>query len=70
MIRCAQSQALILAVADDDQPLLQRRLARLIGGGHSPSAIMADMSEAFKIRMYTEKEKAIAGLAALGVGCV
>ena len=29
---------------------------------------MADMAKAFKIRTYTEKEKAIAGLAALGVG--
>ena len=61
-------KALILAVADDDRPLLQRRVARLIGAGHSPSAVMADMSKAFKVRTYTEKEKAIAGLAALGVG--
>ena len=66
--KCAESKALIPAVADDDWPLLQRRVARLIGVGHSPSAVMADMSKAFKIRPYTEKEKAIAGLAALGVG--
>ena len=68
MNKYAESKALILAVAYDDRPLLQRRVARLIGAGHSPSAVMADMSKAFKIRTYTEKEKAIAGLAALGVG--
>ena len=68
MNKCAESKALILAVADDDRPLLQRRVARLIGAGRSPSAVMADMSKAFKIITYTEKEKAIAGLAALGVG--
>ena len=68
MNKCAESKALILAVADDDRPLLQRRVARLIGAGHSPSAVMADMSKAFKSRTYTEKEKAIAGIAALGVG--
>ena len=63
MKKCAKSKALILVVADDD-----RRVARLIGAGHSSSAVMANMSEAFKIRTYTKKEKAIAGLAALGVG--
>ena len=68
MNKCAESKALILAVADDDRPLPQRRVARLIGAGHSPSAFMADISKAFKIRTYTEKEKAIARLAALGVG--
>ena len=65
MNTCAELKALILAVADDDRPL---RVARLIGAGPSPSAVMADMSKALKIRTYTEKEKAIAGLAALGVG--
>ena len=43
-------------------------MARLIGDGHFPSGVMAGMSRAFKIRTYNEKEKAIAGLAALGVG--
>ena len=61
-------KALILAVVDDDRPLLQRRVARLIGAGHSPSVVMEDMSKAFKITTDNEKEKAIAGLDALGVG--
>ena len=68
MNKCAEWKALTLAVADNDRPLLQRCVARLIGAGHSPSAVMADMSKAFKIRTCTEKEKAIARLAALGVG--
>ena len=36
MNKCAQSKALIIAVADDDRPLLQRLVARFIGAGHSP----------------------------------
>ena len=68
MNKCAQSKALILAVADDDKSLQQRHVARLIGAGHSLSAVMANMSNTFKIRTYTKKEKDIAGLAALGVG--
>ena len=68
MNKYTESKALILAVADDDRLLLQRCVAQLIGARRSPSAVMADVSKAFKIRTYTEKEKAIAGLAALGVG--
>ena len=70
MNKCAESKELIIAVADDDRPLLRRHVARLIGAKHSPSAILVGMSKAFKMRPFTGKEKAVAEVAALAVsGC-
>ena len=78
MNRCVESEKLILAVADDDCSLLQRRVALLIGARFSLAAVMVDMSQAsasvrvrvrvLKIRAYTEKEKATPRLAAHRMG--
>ena len=66
--KCDADKALIVAIGADDRPLASRRAARLIAAGQSAAAVLDNMSKAIKVRSYTEKDRDLAALVAIGIG--
>ena len=59
-------KALILAIGQEKRPLASRRAARLIAAGQSAAAVLEDMSRAIQVKLYSNGDRDLACLAAIG----
>ena len=66
--KCDAHKALILAIGADNRPLASRRAARLIASGQSAAAVCEDMSKAIQVRSYTDTDRDLSCLVAIGIG--